>query len=253
MTKKRIATMATCIALVGAVAVGGTLALLASESKQLVNTFSVSNGYDNKNGDFLIEELPVKQEADGDYVHDGSVYQTTGEDYANMVADSTLAKNPRFRLTNAADDELPPASWVVATISVDDIKKLTAKGVTFKTASSDWFVVTATTVGDVTTYTKGEALTAEFLNTTYTAAPEGTKYYFIYKNVIDADTADKTYQDATSNIFTELSVGKNFDAATFGNTLNLTIKGVAVQALKGTNLDTPEHVTEIMTYAVPKL
>mgnify|MGYP000687842678 CR=1 FL=1 len=62
MTKKRIATMATCIALVGAVAVGGTLALLASESKQLVNTFSVSNGYDNENGDFLIEELPVKQE-----------------------------------------------------------------------------------------------------------------------------------------------------------------------------------------------
>lgn len=59
MTKKRIATMATCIALVGAVAVGGTLALLTRESNTVTNTFTVGTGY--KEGDLSLREHDVNQ------------------------------------------------------------------------------------------------------------------------------------------------------------------------------------------------
>ena len=65
MTKKRIATMATCIALVGAVAVGGTLALLTSESKQLTNTFTVGSDYNSDGSDFLLKENGVDHVLDG--------------------------------------------------------------------------------------------------------------------------------------------------------------------------------------------
>ena len=99
MTKKRFATMATCIALVGAVAVGGTLALLASESKQLTNTFTVGNNYES--GDFLLKEHDVTQTTSGANVGDytnTAVETQTGVTYGNVIANSDLAKDPFFEL-----------------------------------------------------------------------------------------------------------------------------------------------------------
>ena len=45
MNKKRIVTAVTCCALVGAIAVGGTIALLTSNAHTLKNTFTIGNNY----------------------------------------------------------------------------------------------------------------------------------------------------------------------------------------------------------------
>ena len=46
MKRKNIVAMVTSLALVGVVAVGGTLALLTAQTNNVVNTFAVGKGYD---------------------------------------------------------------------------------------------------------------------------------------------------------------------------------------------------------------
>lgn len=60
MKRKNMATMVTCIALVGAVAVGGTLALLSQGSNTVTNTFTVGKGYNQDTPDLSLDEAPVR-------------------------------------------------------------------------------------------------------------------------------------------------------------------------------------------------
>lgn len=119
MTKKRIATMATCIALVGAVAVGGTLALLSAQSNDVTNTFTVGKAYDQNdpNPDFYLDEAKVAQVTEGDNI--GGYAETAGprveeNTYANIVENAYLAKDPQFHIS---DDCEVAQSWIVAKIS----------------------------------------------------------------------------------------------------------------------------------------
>lgn len=119
MTKKRIATMATCIALVGAVAVGGTLALLSAQSNDVTNTFTVGKAYDQNdpNPDFYLDEAKVAQVTEGDNI--GGYAETANprvesNEYANIVENAYLAKDPQFHIS---DDCEVARSWIVAKIS----------------------------------------------------------------------------------------------------------------------------------------
>lgn len=119
MTKKRIATMATCIALVGAVAVGGTLALLSAPSNDVTNTFTVGKGYDQNdpNPDFYLDEAKVAQVTEGDNI--GGYAETAAprvesNEYANIVENALLAKDPQFHIS---EDCEVAQSWIVAKIS----------------------------------------------------------------------------------------------------------------------------------------
>lgn len=114
MKRKNIAAMATSIALVGVVAVGGTLALLTSGPKSVTNTFTVGKGYET--ADFTLDEAPiVRDTSDTNF---GGYKETTGtrvtaNTYANLVEGTTLAKDPQFHI--AATCEVP-YSWIVAKI-----------------------------------------------------------------------------------------------------------------------------------------
>lgn len=115
MTKKRIATMATCIALVGAVAVGGTLALLSTKSNDVTNTFTVGAGYAD-NHDLYLDEAKVEHVVTGENIGDyeeTTAPRVTGNAYNNLVADAKLAKDPQFHI--AADCQVA-ASWIVAKV-----------------------------------------------------------------------------------------------------------------------------------------
>lgn len=114
MTKKRFATMATCIALVGAVAVGGTLALLSTKSNDVTNTFTVGQGY--KANDLKLDEAKVAQVTSGDNL--GGYAETeesrvVSNPYNNIVENAYLAKDPQFHI---ADDCQVAASWIVAKV-----------------------------------------------------------------------------------------------------------------------------------------
>lgn len=237
MTKKRFGTMAACLALVGAVAVGGTLALLASDSKQLTNTFTV--GTDYQDNDFLLKEHKVDQVVtatqategyeQGDYkmnadTWEGTTSGITANQYTQIVPDSKLDKDPWFEISETA-----PNSWIVA--KVTGVDALEAKGITVASFSNEWAVVSE---DEENGGYKFETLTTS--------------------NFVDGATLVYTKQLAdddndTSSIFSRLNVAASFDEENFGSATDnqITIKGVAIQALAGDeiNLDA-NSLKEIM-------
>lgn len=232
MTKKRIATMATCIALVGAVAVGGTLALLASESKQLTNTFTVGNNYES--GDFLLKEHGVTQTTSGanvgDYTNTDDETQT-GVTYGNVIANSDLAKDPFFELVKGEKDT--PASWIVA--KVNNIQALNAAAIDFSEVSTGWKLVTLKDG----VYTLAEsALIADDLK----ADTETEQYFYVYETQL-------TQGQKTNPLFTKLHAGN----VAGGLNLNIDVKGVAVQAVPGSSLSDASTLAEVMAAAADKL
>lgn len=250
MTKKRIATLATCLTLVGAVAVGGTLALLTSGPKNITNTFAVSDGYDDKNMDFIVEEQAPTPDALGNYIVSGP-YVTTNQEYLNLVEGSYLEKNPRFTLRNAADDETtPPDSWVVAKLDATQIEALITNGIKFDdvndedgmSTSTGWKIVTAEreNADAEWTYTLGADLTATALNALEPDS-DTKRTYFIYTKVLSADDSG-----STESLFTQLEVK---DLNTKMDRIDLTVSGVAVQALTN-NLEGEGVLSQVMADAV---
>lgn len=170
MTKKRFATMATCIALVGAVAVGGTLALLTAPSNDVTNTFAVGEGFNDPKNALVLNESPVTQLANGDYVS-AAGSRVESNDYDQLVAGGTLFKDPKFDLTDG------PTSWIVAYVDNID-SKLSG------TLGDGWIKVTGTD-----TYTTNKS--DKTIN-------GGT--YYIYNTAV-------TKNDDIPALFTELTVG----------------------------------------------
>ncbi len=157
MTKKRFGTMAACLALVGAVAVGGTLALLSAPSNTVTNTFTVGSGYNQDKDptpDFYLDEAPIVKDVEGENL--GGYNETTGtrveaNTYADLVEGTTLAKDPQFHIDDECDVKY---SWIVAKItgfnSTDGNEtKLDFATVVDKTENSNaaWFHVTKTDDG----------------------------------------------------------------------------------------------------------
>lgn len=207
MTKKRFATMATCIALVGAVAVGGTLALLTAPSNAVTNTFAVGEGYpDPGPGERVLtldENIPT-QNAAGNYVS-GTSRTESGVDYADLVDGTTLAKDPTFHLLAGS-----PKSWIVAEIGTVDAafngSKFTANG---------WYKVTKGGDGKYTAaaVNEGDRITAGL---------------YIYGKTINGGVN-------TSALFETLKYDEQTTSSDGSETVrtpvDLVIKGCAVQAV----------------------
>ena len=208
MTKKRIATLATCIALVGAVAVGGTLALLTQQSNDVTNIFTVGDGY--VADDIKLDEDTVTQEVSGTNLggykgNNVAVAQRVETNtYANLVANTTLDKDPTFRIVEGATS---PKSWFVAKVEgvTDNAGKLSVSAVE---AGNGWYEVSL-----------------EDGVYTYTPVTAGTQIkddtYYIYDTAISAG-------EETDPLFTQLHV----DAVTAGvDPANIVISGTAVEAV----------------------
>lgn len=126
MKRKNMISMVTSLALVGAVAVGGTLALLSQQSNAVTNTFTIGNGYGNNA--FYLDEAVVEQVKSGTVNFGGYEAKTPSErtrtknEYNNLVAETTLDKDPTFHLAAGSPD-----SWIVAHIT--GLDELQAQGV----------------------------------------------------------------------------------------------------------------------------
>lgn len=205
MKRKNIVAMVTSLALVGVVAVGGTLALLTQPSNNVTNIFTVGNGYTKT--DIKLDEAPVvqvteKENLGGYKATDGA--RTEGNTYANLVADTTLDKDPTFRIVEGATS---PKSWFVAKVEgvTGNADKLSVSAVE---AGNGWYEVSLK--DGVYTYTPVTA-----------GSQIKDDTYYIYDTAISAG-------DETDPLFTQLHV----DAVAAGvNPGNIVVSGTAVEAV----------------------
>ena len=210
MKRKNMISMVTSLALVGVVAVGGTLALLSTPSNSVTNTFTIGNGYGEDA--LTLDEAAVKRQvtsgADnyGGYVvdTDADPERVKSNDYLNLVADTTLDKDPTFHLAAGSPD-----SWIIA--KVEGVDELKAKGITINQelpADYGWLKLNTET-GDATAISS------------YTELVDG--YYVTNDVVADGEDSD--------DLFEQLKVGAN---VTRGELDNIVISGVAVESVTGT-------------------
>lgn len=202
MTKKRFATLATCIALVGAVAVGGTLALLTAPSNAVKNTFAVGQGYVDPEQALKLDENIPTQDAAGNYVS-GDTRTESGVNYDKLVNNTTLAKDPTFTLAAGSPD-----SWIVAKIDTVDTaftgSKFTENG---------WYKVSGT--GTTEDPYKATKVTGD------TPIEAGL---YIYGGTVKAG-------EKTTPLFTTLSYTERTESGVAVNPTAMNIKGCAVQAV----------------------
>lgn len=216
MTKKRIATMATCIALVGVVAVGGTLALLSANANTLTNTFTIGNGYPERDA-LILDEAKVEQVKTGITNFGGYEAVASGErekvtqQYDKLVANTDLDKDPTFHLAVGS-----PNSWIIAKVTgINDQQSgngldLKDKDITIKGALPEnygWLKLDTTT-GETTEITSYDDLV------------DG---YYVTTTTIKAG-------DSTDDLFEQLHVGENVVRGTLPNVV---ISGVAVESVTG--------------------
>lgn len=229
MNKKRIVTAVTCCALVGAIAVGGTIALLTSNAHTLKNTFTIGNNYPENA--LTLKEHAVERVTDlnatnhtgytfGDYAQTNSYTeaatgQENGNHYTDVIPGSKLDKDPQFTLAQGS-----PNSWIIA--YVDGIQEVSAKGIKInEVTSGSWYKINVTESG-------GTVSSASVDSTA--AAKEITDGYYLYNGSSSTHAVVDTTNGAVTidPLFTQLTAGGTLQAAT-GTGLNITIKGVAVQ------------------------
>lgn len=205
MTKKRIVTMATCIALVGAVAVGGTLALLSQTSNKVTNTFAVGEGYPTDKQAVTLDEATVTQLTNGDYIDASS--RTTSNAYDKLVNGTSIHKDPTVTVkANTVD------SWVVAYIdNVDEIFSTS----TFQTGNTTWYQVT-----------KGKDNNWKVADKAVAGTPI-TKGYYIYKDVVKKNAKERKLPDLFETLKVSFTVAP--EAVT-----GLNVKAGVVQYTAGT-------------------
>ena len=211
MKRKNIVAMVTSLALVGVVAVGGTLALLTAQTNNVVNTFAVGKGYDQSepNPDVYLDEAQVTQSTEaatlGDYV------ETTGDrvesnTYNKLVEDAFLAKDPQFHIAEKCQ---VAESWIVAKVSGfnSDPSKTTLKftDVTDETVTAGvWYKITEEGYEAVTTGNMGDG-------------------YYIYSVAVKPG-------ESTADLFQQLQVD-TFVAGQDPSTI--TVTGCAVEGVEG--------------------
>lgn len=247
MNMKKIATMATCMALVGAVAVGGTLALLTKEDS-ITNTFVVGNGFpvdpedpDDENLPFFyVNETVVKmEESTGNWVADGLadpgrtiMDQTYGPrggkpetDNWKVTAGVELLKDPQFYVNHdkVEKEKEVPEVFVVAKIGAIP----TGFEVYTGNDGANWYQVTTSDNGK--TWTKvGEQLKPD------TKLDENT--YYIYSEPLDANSSSKDDWN-TTKLF-ELVKTNDQVSNDNDNENKIKVSGVAVETpVKGATLD----------------
>lgn len=223
MTKKRIATMATCIALVGAVAVGGTLALLSTPSNKVQNTFTVGAGYHTDHKDLTLDEAKVAQVTSGTNL--GGYVETAGprvqgNAYNNIVENALLAKDPQFHI---AEDCQVAESWIVAKVSGFNAEK---GKTTLKFTDVTDETVDGVVAGSWYKVTEGEA--------------EGTYEYTLVDGVEDMGNGIYIYSaslsagESTKDLFQQLQVD-TFVAGQAPTTI--TVTGYAVEGVANVDFE----------------
>lgn len=231
MKRKNMAAMVTSIALVGVVAVGGTLALLSQGSNTVTNTFAVGEGYNQETPDLSLDEAPVRMITKaseaingvnlGDYVEKTDATRQDANSYNNLIAGAKMAKDPQFHISK---DCKVAESWIVAEVNGfnTDTNKTTLKftDVTDKTVANEqnklvdgvWYKVT-----------KQDGV---YKYETVTTTNMGNGVYIYNKSLSAGESTKDLFQQLQVDTFKE---GKNPS--------QIKVSGVAVEGIADVDFD----------------
>lgn len=92
MKRKKVAKLMAVVTLIGAVGVGGSLALLTAQTEEVSNTFTVGDGL--KNTDIELDETNVDKQ-------DGEQDRDKTNIYYDIQPNTTITKDPQVRLVNS--------------------------------------------------------------------------------------------------------------------------------------------------------
>lgn len=237
MKRKNMAAMVTSIALVGVVAVGGTLALLSSTSNTVKNTFTV--GADYPASALKVREHDATQDASGNWNKASNWKRNSGDtdydgmQYTDLVGDATVDKDPQFVLASGS-----PKSWV--TCYIDGLTELTnyvtvsevigadEVGGEVKGIKGDWYRYDPTA---------GDTFAQQYIKVESAEDIEDNSWYIFSEKVTGVGIGIDD-ESITDPIFTKLKVNKdvakNNANADVGDKLTdggIEVKGVAVQVV----------------------
>lgn len=100
MKKRKVAKLMAVVALVGAVGVGGSLALLTAQSETVTNTFTVGKGLHNT--DINLDEAKVDE--NGKEIVGEGAGRTQTNSYNNLEQGDKLDKDPTVTISTTAAD-----------------------------------------------------------------------------------------------------------------------------------------------------
>ncbi|WP_154889570.1 SipW-dependent-type signal peptide-containing protein [Longibaculum muris] len=132
MKNKKTKTMIACLALVGVIGLGSTLAYLSDKSNTLSNTFVVGSGYipdPDLNQAVWIDETKVGEKRDNEKLYEDRTL--SGNDYVNVLAGGSLTKDPVLRVNKGS-----VKSYVY--LKVEGLDELDSKGITTTINTTDW-------------------------------------------------------------------------------------------------------------------
>lgn len=101
MKKTQLAKLGLTLGLVGAVGVGGTMALLSAQSKTVTNTFTVGKGLHDS--DITLDEAKVDPNTGKEITGEGKA-RVQENTYNNLEQGAELDKDPTVSIKNSAAD-----------------------------------------------------------------------------------------------------------------------------------------------------
>lgn len=101
MKKRQLAKLGLTLGLVGAVGVGGTMALLSAKSKTVTNTFTVGKGLHDS--DITLDEAKVDSNTGKKITGEGKA-RVQENTYNNLEQGAVLDKDPTVSIKNTAAD-----------------------------------------------------------------------------------------------------------------------------------------------------
>ena len=239
MKKRKIMMSVMSAALVGVVAIGGTLAYLSAQSNQVTNTFNVGAGYEEDDKGHVglwLDETKKTDDKNPTEIGVGEENRTeTGVDYTEMLPGSVVVKDPTFHLTTGSTD-----SYVFALV----------KGVDAMIADGYYFTATKP---------EGQADPENAFNDAWKKVSVGSGFDGLYiyfdgeDNIVEGGELNEEGEavppaDPMVSLFNWVKLGSSLDNAEFAdvNPGLVEIKGVAVQAANLTPAQAQEEAERVL-------
>lgn len=145
MKKRQLAKLGLTLGLVGAVGVGGTMALLSAKSNTVTNTFAAGNGIDAAKDITLFEHDPYRGEEgykddsknmfnDGTSTGTEDWIDVNGVNYKDLEPNMVLAKDPTVQISKGTADCY---LFAKVTNGLKNVKGVSIDGI-FSNTSEHW-------------------------------------------------------------------------------------------------------------------
>lgn len=239
MKKRKIMMSVMSAALVGVVAIGGTLAYLSAQSNQVTNTFNVGAGYeeDDKGHVGLWLDETEKTGETNPVKIDLENRTELGVEYTEMLPGSVVAKDPTFHLTTGSTD-----SYVFAL--VEGVDAMIADGYYFTVDEPNKLIDPENAFNDNWVKVYGDGFDGLYI------------YFDGEDNIVEGGELNEegkvvTSADPIVSLFNWVKLGSSLDNTEFGkvNPGSVKINGVAVQSANLTAEEAQVEAWKVLTGA----